>query len=80
MITISHYRIEDGRLDGWREKYGASPVEHGLYCCVTTDEKRKFRGWMRKHCPTTKFEPFAAQYWIHIHDEKEIMLFSLRWL
>jgi len=91
-FEINHLAIEDGRLDAWREKYGAPARVHGIHCTIVPEDSREFRRWMKMNCPTAKIERSVilygigsrrwqnSQYKIVVSDPKEQMIFTLKYL
>lgn len=87
--SIHHWRFESGEPeyvgeskiypDGYRQ--GAP---RGWYCWAYPSDDREFEQWMAKNCPTTecthRFNSGNPMYTVFIKDEKEAMLFQLKFL
>jgi hypothetical protein len=58
-------------------------LPEGWYCQVYTDDP-EFEPWMERMCPTAditlRFNSGNPMYTVYIKEEKEAVLFQLRWL
>lgn len=87
--SVQHWRFHDGEPEfvgesviyptGYRE---APP--RGWYCWVYPEDDQEFVEWMEKMCPTAdcthRFNSGDPMYTVNIFDDKEAMLFQLRWM
>ena len=87
--SVHHWRFESGEP----EYVGASAVypdgyrsgaPKGWYCWVYPKDDNEFEEWMSKNCPTAdctrRFNSGDPMTTVYIKDDKEAMVFQLRWL
>jgi hypothetical protein len=77
----------------WEFHNGVDPINpgslwpmvppRGWTCWVYPDNDREFEVWMQEHCPTAecihRFNSGDPMYTVYIHDERECMLFKLKY-
>jgi hypothetical protein len=86
---VHHWRFQTGEP----EEVGKSAIyptgyrdgaPRGWYCWVYPADDREFEEWMSKNCPTTdfthRFNSGDPMYTVYIKEEKEALIFQLRWL
>lgn len=83
--TVRHWRFEDGKtVPNPGSKWTMGPPVRGWYCWVYPADDREFETWMSENCPTAdcthRFNSGNPMYTVYIVDDKEAMLFQLRWL
>jgi len=76
---IYNFRFEDGNRvpeKSW------SILPKGWYCSIYTNDP-EFEPWMERMCPTAdvtlRFNSGNPMYTVFIKEEKEAVLFQLRW-
>jgi hypothetical protein len=83
---VHHWRYESGAV---QEISGRSIIQmdapnRGWYCWVYPADDRKFVEWMNRMCPTAdvthRFNSGDPMYTTYISDEKEAVLFQLKWM
>jgi len=82
---VHHWRYEDGETcpnpGSW---FPSTPPPRGWYCWAYPDDNNEFSDWMEKNCPTTdialRFNSGDPMFTVYISDDKEAILFQLKWL
>jgi hypothetical protein len=78
--SVHNFRFE--KLNDPKRHYSIDLPE-GWYCNVYTNDP-EFEPWMARMCPTTdvtlRFNSGNPMYTVYIKEEKEAVLFQLRWL
>lgn len=83
--TVHHWRFEDGKkVPNTGSKFPMDPPPRGWYCWAYPSDNQKFEAWMSRHCPTAdithRFNSGDPMYTVYIKDDRESMLFQLKWL
>ena len=83
--TVHHWRFEDGKsCPNPGSAFPLDPPPRGWYCWVYPKDDREFEDWMSKNCPTAecthRFNSGDPMYTVNIRNDKEAMLFQLRWM
>lgn len=82
---INHWRFEDGKTSpNPGSMWEMPPTPRGWYCWVYPKDDNEFEAWMEKHCPTAdctrRFNSGDPMTTVYIKEDKEAMLFQLKWL
>lgn len=71
-----------GIVDEGGREYHAELV--GWHCWAYPSNDKEFDSWMRLYCPTAdwqhRFNGGDCMWTVHIKDEKEAMMFRLKWV
>ena len=83
-LSIHHWRFEDGKTPpNPGSQWEMPPTPRGWYCWVYPSDDREFEQWMANNCPTAdcthRFNSGDPMYTVYINDDKEAMLFELKW-
>ncbi len=83
-VIVQHWRYEDGSNTPEYFKSLSEPLPTGWHCFVfARSQEDDFVKWMIKNCPTAeveyRFNSGDPMFTVYIKDEKEAMLFTLRW-
>jgi hypothetical protein len=84
MTTVHHWQFHNG-IDPVNpgSQWPLVPTR-GWTCWVYTSDRAEFEHWMQENCPDSecsyKFNSGNPMYTVRINDDKECMLFKLRWL
>lgn len=83
--VVHHWRFEDGKTPpNPGSKWEMKPPPRGWYCWVYPEDDREFETWMVKNCPTAdwthRFNSGDPMYTVNIKNDKEAMIFQLRWM
>ncbi len=84
-LSVHYWRFEDGKTcPNPDSQWPTDPPPRGWYCWVYPSDDQEFREWMDTHCPssdhTHRFNNGNPMHTVYIKDDKEAMLFQLRWL
>lgn len=82
--SVHHWRFEDGiTCPNPNTHWKSDPLPRGWYCWVYPQDDYEFDNWMTKYCPTAdnthRFNSGDPMHTVFISDDKEAMLFMLRW-
>jgi hypothetical protein len=82
--SVHHWRFEDGTTSANPHSViPMDPMPRGWYCWVYPDDDHDFTQWMETHCPTAdhtfRFNSGDPMHTVYISDDKEAMLFSLKY-
>jgi hypothetical protein len=82
---VQHWRFEDGKTcSNPDSRWPADPLPRGWYCWVYAADSMEFKEWMIRMCPTAdcthRFNSGDPMTTVYISDDKEAMLFQLRWM
>jgi len=83
--SVHHWRFEDGKTPpnpgGIIEM---DPPPRGWYCWVYPEDNEEFEAWMKKNCPTAdctrRFNSGDSMTTVYIREDREAILFQLKWL
>jgi hypothetical protein len=83
-VIVQHWRYEDGGPGYPESNIKRDPLPRGWYCWVfARSQEGDFKNWMTKNCPTAeveyRFNYSDPMFTVYIKDEKEAMIFTLRW-
>lgn len=83
--SVHHWRFEDGKTTpNTGSKWEMDPPRRGWYCWVYPDNYEDFEKWMDSNCPnseyTSRFNSGDPMYTVYIKQEKEAILFQLKWM
>ena len=84
-VIVNHWRYEDGDSLGYSEpNVRRDPLPCGWYCWVyARSQEDNFGKWMKENCPTSeityRFNSGDPMFSVYIKEEKEAMIFALRW-
>lgn len=81
-------------INHWQFHNGIDPINpgnswpmvppRGWTCWVYPEDDREFEQWMEKNCPTAdvthRFNSGDPMYTVNISDDKEAMIFQLKWM
>lgn len=81
---IHNWRFEDGEtVPNPGSPYALDPPPRGWYCCMYPNNDAEFRSWMEQCCPTAdiihRFNSGDPMWTVYIKDDREAMLFKLKW-
>lgn len=84
-VSIQHWRFEDGMTcPNPGSQWPTDPPPRGWYCWVYTRDVGDFNDWMKKNCPkadcTHRFNSGNPMTTVYIKDDKEAVLFQLKWM
>ena len=84
-ISVHHWRFEDGVTPiNPGNLFGETILPRGWYCWVYPEDDHEFEDWMNVHCPTAecyhRFNSGDPMYTVNIFDDRECMLFTLKFL
>ena len=83
--SVQHWRFEDGETcPNPGSQFAMDPPPRGWYCWVYAADDNEFREWMTRMCPgadcTHRFNSGDPMTTVYFSDDKEAMLFRLRWM
>lgn len=83
--SVHHWRFEDGKTcPNPGSLYLLDPPPRGWYGWVYTKNNRDFEEWMSTNCPTAdvtcRFNSGDPMHTVYIKDDKEAVIFQLKWL
>lgn len=87
-------RVRKTSVQHWQFHNGVDPINpgsqwpaippRGWSCWVYPEDDNEFEHWMIKNCPTAdwthRFNSGNPMYTVNISNDKEAMLFQLRWM
>ncbi len=87
-------RVRKTSVQHWQFHNGVDPINpgsqwpaippRGWSCWVYPEDDNEFEQWMIKNCPTAdwthRFNSGNPMYTVNISNDKEAMLFQLRWM
>ena len=84
-LSIQHWRFEDGKTcPNPGSPFSMDPPPRGWYCWVYAQSVGEFDDWMKKYCPkadcTHRFNSGNPMTTVYINDDKEAVLFQLKWM
>jgi hypothetical protein len=82
--SVHHWRFEDGKTPlNLGSRWEMPPAPRGWYCWVYPENNDAFESRMAKNCPTAdctqRFNSGDPITTVYIKDDKEAMLFELKW-
>lgn len=83
--SVHHWRFEDGKTcPNPGSKWEMDPPPRGWYCWVYPRDDNEFVEWMERSCPTAeithRFNSGDPMYTTYIKDDKEAVLFQLKYM
>ena len=85
-VIVNHWRYEDGVTNEEADpRFKMDPLPRGWYCWVyARSQENDFKNWMKENCPTAdityRFNSGDPMFTVYISEEKEAMIFKLKWL
>lgn len=82
--SVHHWQFHNGVDPINPGSQWPSILPRGWTCWVYPADDREFEDWMKKNCPTAdcthRFNSGNPMYTVNISDDKEAMIFQLRWM
>jgi hypothetical protein len=86
--TVHHWSFHDGvtpiNPGDCRKRLGETVLPRGWTCWVYPEDNHEFEIWMTRMCPTADFTPrfnSGDPMWtVNISNDKEAVLFQLKWI
>lgn len=88
-VSVNYWEYSDGEVEyvgkcgtyptGWRKKR-----DKGFYCWAVPTNNAEFVNWTKENCPNSyiakKFNSGNPMFVVFLPDEKDAMMFYLRWV
>ena len=83
--SIQHWQYHDGVTPiNPGNPFGEIVPPRGWTCWAYPEDNNEFEDWMAKNCPTAdctfRFNSGNPMWTVNITEEKEAMIFQLRWM
>lgn len=86
--AVHHWRFEPGDRDPPANQFirggRIPPLARGWYCWVYPQDYDELESWMQKNCPTAdctnRFNSGDPMITVYIREDREAVLFQLRWM
>jgi hypothetical protein len=83
--SIQHWQYHDGVTPiNPGNPFGEIVPPRGWTCWAYPEDNNEFESWMAKNCPTAdytfRFNSGNPMWTVNITEEKEAMIFQLRWM
>ena len=84
MTVVHHWHFNDGVNPANPGSRWLMVPERGWTCWVYPHNNQEFETWMKTNCPGAdyafRFNSGNPMYTVNITDDKEAMLFKMRWV